>query len=205
MVGSDREGSRLPGMERTGLRDHIAAAILDAAARVLAEQGETASMAAIASASGVGRATLYRYFPNRDALVAGLVERVLEALGTRIADAGVDGVPVPEGLARVTRAFLAEGREYAALVRIAGVHEHKRRMGIDDGDERISGPVRSLLARGAADGTLRPDVPEDVRFEMFTALVERALTLVITGRMGVEEAGALATGVFLDGFRARPA
>jgi tetracycline repressor-like protein len=38
--------------------------ILDIAAGVLAERGEAASTVHIADAAGVGRATLYRYFPT---------------------------------------------------------------------------------------------------------------------------------------------
>ncbi|WP_433700008.1 TetR/AcrR family transcriptional regulator [Nocardiopsis sp. CA-288880] len=188
-------------MQRPVLRDHVAAGILDAAAPVLAERGDAVSMASIAEAAGVGRATLYRYFPNREALVAGMVERALDDLGARIADARVDSVPVPEGIARLVRAFLAEGRKYAAVVQLKPVREQKARMSPGGGEERVSGPLRALVARGVADGTLRSDVPEDVQFEMFTALVERALGLVLAGRLGAEEAGAVVGSAFLEGFR----
>ncbi|MGH3259142.1 MAG: helix-turn-helix domain-containing protein, partial [Streptosporangiaceae bacterium] len=51
------------------LRDRAARVILDAAAALLAERGESVSMADIAEAAGVGRATVYRYFPTKDALL----------------------------------------------------------------------------------------------------------------------------------------
>jgi AcrR family transcriptional regulator len=49
-----------PRFDRTG------AAILDAAARVFSEQGTAANLADVAAAGGVSRATLYRYYPNRE-------------------------------------------------------------------------------------------------------------------------------------------
>ena len=63
---------------RPGLRERVAAAIVEAAATVLAEHGDSASMSDVAGAAGVARATLYRYFPNREAL--------LEALGSVAVD-----------------------------------------------------------------------------------------------------------------------
>jgi AcrR family transcriptional regulator len=47
----------------SALRDHIAAGIIEVAAGVLAER-EGASMAELAQAAGVSRATLYRYSPG---------------------------------------------------------------------------------------------------------------------------------------------
>ena len=49
--------------------DRTAAAILDAAAHVLSEHGSGANLADVAAAAGVSRATLYRYYPDRDALL----------------------------------------------------------------------------------------------------------------------------------------
>ena len=52
--------------------DRTAAAILDAAAHVFSEQGTAANLADVAAAAGVSRATLYRYYPNREALLKAL-------------------------------------------------------------------------------------------------------------------------------------
>ncbi len=69
-MSSASAGCRLTGVStRPVMRDHVAEAILDAAAAVFAERGEAASMADVAEAAGVGRATLYRYFPSRDVLL----------------------------------------------------------------------------------------------------------------------------------------
>jgi AcrR family transcriptional regulator len=176
------------------LQDRIAAGILDTAATVLAERGESASMAEIAEAAGVGRATLYRYFPNRDALLQGLSRAAVEELGTRIADADLAAVPVREGLARLIRGFLAAGSRYAALAQTGKKH-------IDAGelDRRVAGPVRDLIGRGVGDGTLRDDLPAELLFEMFSGLLERALYLVIRNQLGIEQASAATATLFLGG------
>lgn len=55
-------------------------AILRAAREVFAESGVTAPLELIAKRAGVGRATLYRRFPTRDALVAAIFEADMDEL-----------------------------------------------------------------------------------------------------------------------------
>lgn len=97
------------------MQDHITTAILDQAARVLAERREAASLADIARAAGVARSTLYRYFPSREALLQALAGLAATELRTRVHEAEVETLPVPEAIARVTRGFIATGSKYVAL------------------------------------------------------------------------------------------
>jgi AcrR family transcriptional regulator len=65
--------------------------ILDAAEKLFTQQGAaTVGMNEIARAAGCSRATLYRYFENREALYTAYVHRetfrVFRQLGTRLAD-----------------------------------------------------------------------------------------------------------------------
>jgi AcrR family transcriptional regulator len=49
--------------------------LLETAARLFAEQGvESVSMSAVASAAGVGKGTLYRHFPSKEALCNALLD-----------------------------------------------------------------------------------------------------------------------------------
>jgi AcrR family transcriptional regulator len=187
-------------VRRPALHSRIATGILDTAAGVLAERGESASMAEIATAAGVGRATLYRYFPTRDALLRGLISAAFADLRERVADAQVDTVPVAEGIARLTRGFMAAGSKYAALARA----DKDRIRETDDVDRHVGAPIRDLLRRGVDDGTLRGDLSVDVLFEMFTGLLERSLNLVLRHEIGVEQAAAAVTSVFLDGAVRKP-
>lgn len=54
--------------------------LLDAASRVFREQGPLVSMEAVVEASGIGRATLYRHFPDRTALLLALFDRDIGAV-----------------------------------------------------------------------------------------------------------------------------
>ena len=83
---------------RQGLQLRVAAAILDGAARVFALEGEQASMNDVAAAAGVARATVYRYFPNRQALLDELTQAALSDAEERLASARIDEV-TPEEIA----------------------------------------------------------------------------------------------------------
>jgi TetR/AcrR family transcriptional regulator, mexCD-oprJ operon repressor len=181
------------------LRDRIAAGILDTAAAVLAGRGESASMAEIADASGVSRATLYRYFPSRDALLRGLAEAASAELRERIADAELDVIPVPEAIARLARGFVLAGSKYVALT-------HSGHKPPDSGQTQqdLAEPVFRLFTRGIADGTLRSDLPPEVLVQLFSGLLEAAIRASGPGGIGAEKASAAVISVFLDGSRPRP-
>ncbi|AEF39435.1 TetR/AcrR family transcriptional regulator [Hoyosella subflava] len=66
---------------------HAAERILDAAARLFAERGVAATqMADIAQEAGCSRATLYRYFDNRQAVRTAFVHREARRIGAVVAD-----------------------------------------------------------------------------------------------------------------------
>src|SRR5258708_17129814 len=82
------QASLLPRHRRAdALRNE--AAVLDAATRVLTENA-SATVPDIATASGVARATIYRSFPTREALLAALIERAPAEDGEALAPARLD-------------------------------------------------------------------------------------------------------------------
>ena len=182
--------------ETPRLRDRIAAGILDTAAAVLAGRGESASMAEIADASGVSRATLYRYFPSREALLRGLAEAASAELRERIADAELDVIPVQEAIARLARGFVLAGSKYVALA-------HSGHKPADSGQTQqdLAEPVYRLFTRGIADGTLRSDLSPEVLVQLFSGLLEAAIRASGPGGIGAEKASAAVISVFLDGSR----
>jgi len=60
--------------------------VLDAAEVVLAEVGVAATMDDIADAAGIGRRTLFRYFPTREELIAAAIERRYQRLDEEVFD-----------------------------------------------------------------------------------------------------------------------
>ncbi len=175
--------------------DRTAAAILDAAAHVLSEQGSSSNMADVAEAAGVSRATLYRYFPHREALLDALAAQALADAAARLADAGLERAPVEEAIERIVRAIVAVGDRYAVLVQ-----EHVK---FDQAEaERLLGaPMRAVFARGIESGLFRQDLPVDVLLELFGGALMAAVKLTQRGQLGLEEASAATASVFLDGAR----
>jgi AcrR family transcriptional regulator len=179
------------------LRDRTTTAIIDSAAAIMAEQGRAASMNKIADAAGVSRATLYRYFPSREALLHAMATTSIEELAARIADADLQGVPVEQATARLVRGFIAVGSKYTALT--SGGHQ--RTGDHPQADTLLTEPVRALFGRGIADGSLRSDLNPELLTNLFSGLIKAALELTTSGRAGVEEAAAAVVAVFLEGTR----
>jgi TetR/AcrR family transcriptional regulator, mexCD-oprJ operon repressor len=178
------------------------AAILATATRVLAERPD-ASTGDIAAAAGVGRATLYRYFPTREALLEALEAQAHEELAARITDAGLDRVPVPEALERLLRAFLAVGDCYIVVVREHGKDHHGMAQHHKEMDAELMAPIRAVFQRGVDDGVLRDDLGIDALMELFGGIVLASLKVGVPRTLGVEETAATVVSYFLDGARRR--
>lgn len=85
--------------------------ILDAAARVFAEQGmEKASMAQVAARAQVSKALLYHYYPGKDALIFAIITTHLEELDAAIAAADDAALPPDQRLRRLVGAVLESYR-----------------------------------------------------------------------------------------------
>src|SRR5260370_17950778 len=88
------------------LRDRTTAGIIDSAAMVLAERGEAASMEEIASSAGIGRATLYRYFPNREELLGAIAAASVQEPAARVKEADLEAVHFQAATARHDRCVI---------------------------------------------------------------------------------------------------
>ena len=186
-------------MTGSGARLRTPAAILETAASVIAEHGD-AHMNDIAAAAGVGRATLYRHFPTREALLEALTAEALEQFIARVADAGLDRVPVPEAIERLVRAAFSVGDRYVVLA-----SDHHLRPLAPQLDEqckhRAAGPIRALMRRGIDDGTLRDDVPPEVLSQLFGGLLIAAHSAGLPRAAGIDQSAAIIASMFLNGAR----
>jgi TetR/AcrR family transcriptional regulator, mexCD-oprJ operon repressor len=180
---------------RHPLQQRVAAAILDGAARIFALQGEQASMNDVAAAAGVARATVYRYFPNRDALLDALAAEAVGAVETRLSSARVDEVAPEEGIARVVRALVGLGDSFVLLARARARSDPERL------ERVLTQPLRRLFERAQADGEIRDDITSARLTDALIGLVVGGLTS--TPSLGVDDMTATITGLFLDGARAR--
>ena len=137
--------------------------LLIAATEAFAEEGEDVALETVAARAGVGIGTLYRHFPNRDALVVAAYQQEVDSLCAAAVDFAASQ-PADEALGAWAERFadyIAAKRSMGEALRTA-VSSTECAV-FSDCRGRILGALRLLLAAGARDGTLRADVdPEDV-------------------------------------------
>jgi TetR/AcrR family transcriptional repressor of mexCD-oprJ operon len=170
-------------------------AVLEAAARVFAEHGENASMADVANAAGVARATVYRYFPRRETLLDRLAELAAAEASKRLASARIAEVAPEEAVIRAVRALAEVGDAFLVLARDR-VRPNRTRF-----DDAVAGSLRQLFARGQAAGAFRADVSASWLVEALIALVASAFAAAPS--VGREDTIAAITSLFLNGARSR--
>jgi AcrR family transcriptional regulator len=107
-----------PPHERAVRRDAVRnqRLVLDAARDVLSKDGTDATMELIASRAGVGVGTVYRHFPNKEALVDALVVAIYEQLIAAAKTALSRGGSGLEEFLRVLGRSFAEHRGYARML-----------------------------------------------------------------------------------------
>jgi TetR/AcrR family transcriptional repressor of mexCD-oprJ operon len=188
--------SEQPAPLRPPLQERVAAAILDAAARVIVHEDAHASMADVAGAAGVARATVYRYFPNRQALLEAVTGVAVREAQSRLAAARIEAVPVEEGVRRAVRALVETG-DY--LIVLARERPYGPSTAFATGLIR---PLRDLLDRAQKRGEIRSEVASVWLAESLVALVSAAL--VSEPALGREDTIATISELFLEGARHRP-
>jgi TetR/AcrR family transcriptional repressor of mexCD-oprJ operon len=171
----------------------VASSILAAASALVAEQGDRPTMGDIATAAGIGRATLYRYYPSRHDLMHALGEAAVTETARRLDEAQIDTAPFPDALARVTQVLIDARAQYAVVER-AIVRQDKRRA-----ERLIATPIRALFARGLADGSLRADVTQAQHLELFKQVLLAANRMVADSELRPDQAAALVISMFLHG------
>ena len=92
--------------------------IVEVAARLLADN-PGAGMADVAAGAGVGRATLYRHFPTREALVEAIREQAVEDAEQALAACRLDEGSATDALRRLCAAWLDVAERYALPSRSA--------------------------------------------------------------------------------------
>ena len=180
---------------QTTLHTRVSAAILEAAAAVLAEHGEHARMADVAAAAGMARATVYRYFPNREALFEALGRVAVEEAGERLQAGRLEEVPVPEAFGRAVRALVAVGEPFVVVAR------ESARPDSAEFERRVASPLRKLIERAQSLGEVRDDLPASWLMESLIGIVVSGLR--IRPSLGVEDTVEGITSLFLDGARLR--
>jgi AcrR family transcriptional regulator len=172
---------------RRAVRD----ATLDTTAALVAEHGLAAvTMSQIAAETGIGRATLYKYFPDVEAILAAWHERQVAEHLEQLAQVRDQAGHAGQRLKAVLEAYALivhehHGGELAALLH-RGTH-------VARAEQQLREFVRDLLREGAASGEVRDDVaPEELASYCLHAVtaarnlpskaaVRRLVTVILAG------------------------
>jgi AcrR family transcriptional regulator len=140
---------------RRGVRD----AILDTTAALVAEHGlRSVTMSQIAEETGIGRATLYKYFSGVEAILVTWHQRQLTGHLEYLTEIRDQAGDARERLEAVLEAYALISHEHYGTELAALVHrgEHVARA-----QQQLSDLIRDLLTEGAETGDLRDDVAPD--------------------------------------------
>jgi len=138
--------------------------IFQSAVDLIFKQGFAAtSMQTIAQAAGVGKSTLYDYFPTKDHVLLFVFEEELDRLQARAEEMSVRKMPVEEKLTRILEAhleFLINNKNVNREVSLRAMHLERL------GQRRIlkkryayQDLLRGILEQGVKEGLFRPINP----------------------------------------------
>jgi AcrR family transcriptional regulator len=130
--------------------------IVTAARDMFVEHGPDVPLDEIARRAGVGNATVYRNFPDRDALVrevlCSVMDRTAEAAEVALAETG-DAFTALEHFVHA-----AADERISALCPMVSSTFDKHHPDLEAARERVEQLVEALMGRAMAAGQLRPDV-----------------------------------------------
>jgi len=142
-------------------RREVRDATLDTTAALVAKHGLlSVTMSQIAEETGIGRATLYKYFPDVEAILVAWHERQITGHLRYLAEVRDRAGDAGERLEAVLEAFAVISHEQHSTELAALLHrgEHVARA-----QRQLRGFIRDLLTDGVATGEVRDDVaPEEL-------------------------------------------
>ncbi len=161
-------------------------AVLDAAAGVLAENSG-APMSAVAEAAGVGRATLYRHFPTREALVRELALEAIERTDAVVAPLLAEDLSSEDLLLGMLEAIVPLGDRYHFL---ANERIEDRKVARET--ERQTRDMEDFVEQAKKDGLFAAGMPTPWIVASIDALVWVAWATVREGTVAPRDAASLA-------------
>jgi AcrR family transcriptional regulator len=141
-------------------RREVADAILKATAALVAEHGlRSVTMSQIAEATGIGRATLYKYFPDVEAILFAWHERQIDGhLEDLVKARDQAGEDAGDRLKAVLEAYALISHEHHDHELAAALHRGEH---VDRARQQLLAFIRDLLRDAAEAGGVRKDVSLD--------------------------------------------
>jgi AcrR family transcriptional regulator len=182
-------------MPRPSTRDIV----LNAAARVLSHN-QGASLSEIADAAGVGRATLYRYFPTREELIRELSIQALDETDAATASTLSAG-SAEEYLRDLTNALVPLGDKFHFLMTNRSAHKDEV---VRDRYVRQLEQVEETVEWLKDEGVYAADIPTAWAVSVIDMLIYTAWQAVHEGRIARNEVADLLMRTLLTGLGPGP-
>jgi AcrR family transcriptional regulator len=161
--------------------------IQEAAIRLWAEE-PSAGVADVATAAGVGRATLYRHFPTRESLLEAIRTQGLTDGEAAMEACRLDEGPATEALSRLLAAWLELGDRYRVVVANPSQPDNLEARARED---RLGEAIVGLIMRGQEQGEFSAEVPAVWGASAVGALLVAAIRGVGEDRIRREDAHPL--------------
>jgi len=174
-----------PTDHRRATAERNAEAILGAAEAQMA-RGAAVSISSVAADAGVSRVTLYAHFPTREALIEGVVTRVVERVRDALADARLDDGPALETLDRVIAIGWDHLDRGGAIARVGA--DVLTPAAMDRAHAALHEPLGALIRRGQASGEFRDDLSVPWLLTTFFAVMHAAGEQLRAGALAPEDA-----------------
>jgi AcrR family transcriptional regulator len=143
-------------------RRDVQEAVVATTARLVAEEGPlSVTMSRIAQESGIGRATLYKYFPDVQSILQAWHDRQIAEHIRRLGEAGgrvADAEPRLEAVLTTYASILHDSHAHRNSELAAFLHGGDRTA---QAERELHDMVRDLIADAAAVGSVRGDSPPD--------------------------------------------
>ncbi len=162
----DDEARRAPGRPRSARADE---AIIEAVLDLMADGTtvEALSMEAVAARAGVGKATIYRRWPNKESLIVDAIGSLKGPLPE------LTGESVRADLLTMLRSTIKGRASRAGRIMPCLIPELQRNPELHRQYQRIAEPrrehMREVLRRGVAEGELRADLDIEVAAALLNA------------------------------------
>jgi AcrR family transcriptional regulator len=175
--------------------------IVEVAGRLLAADPQV-GMAEVAAAAGVGRATVYRHFPTREALLTAIYETGIGMAGAAMRECRLDEGSATEALTRLTHAWLDVIQRFA-FTQLVAQTEHFQSEERDARRRQIfAEPMLALAARGQDAGEFSADLPAGWILATFGALLHQASLSISAGTLTRDDAPQVLLRTLLRGVTA---
>ena len=181
--------------------------LLQVAAEVLVADPR-ASLGEVAAAAGVGRTTLHKRYPTREALLLAVAHDSVDRFADAVADSGI-ALLAPHATAADATAALR--RLVEALVPLGARLEFLLRQPSLDDDpalaariEQLDAPIEEFVRRAQRAGAVRREMPVWWVVSTLYALTYSAWDGVARGRLAARDAPDLAFGALLAGIGKSP-